>query len=124
MESVCKDNLDNESTLHIFLYYLQQKSTYNTSIKPILFRLHKREITENIGKTLLCRELIDDTIGISLIKSYFEKCTHSDSEIVQSLETLEGTHSFATNFVVDVKDVLARDHSVLSEIISNDHLKS
>ena len=118
MNLIDKDRVEqgHESTLLTCLSYLQQKSTYHTSIEPILFRLHKREITEKIGESLLFRELMDDPLGSSLLQSYLEECINSDFGMLKSLEVLEDTRSFATNFLA------CDDDEVLFQVMSNNRV--
>ena len=89
-----------DKTQHVLLSYLQQRTTYETSIKPILLQLHKREISEDKGEQLLRHELMYDATAISLLNFYlrnqsmnvdlqlhpinvvdFEKVSCNDSEI-------------------------------------------
>lgn len=103
----------DKSTLLILLSYLKQKSTYSTSIEPILLQLHKRMITENIGAALIRKELMNDPIGSSLLEFYLQESLRDCS-----LET--HTEMYSTN-VVRIEEVSCND-SELSEIMSHEHI--
>lgn len=118
MESIPTNNNfgqeHKESTLLVLLSYLKRKSTYNTSIEPILLQLHKRKITENVGAALLREELKNDAIGFSFLESYLQESMSASC----SLEICTETHSIN---VVGIEEVLCND-SEFPEIISSEYV--
>lgn len=117
MECIPTDDISerehDKSTLLILLSYLQQKSTYSTSIEPILLQLHKRIITENIGAALIRKELMNDPIGSSLLEFYLQESLHDCSLEIH-------TEMYSTN-VVSTEEVSCND-SELSEIMTHEHI--